>query len=34
MTPALSLLIDPLVHGLQHDPRYKDVLAKIGLPAR
>ena len=35
MTPArgtLSLLIDPLMRGLRHDARYKDLLTKIGLP--
>ncbi len=28
----LSLLIDPLMHGLHHDARYDGLLAKIGLP--
>ena len=31
-TGMLSLLIDPLMRGLMHDARYKDLLAKIGLP--
>jgi TolB-like protein len=31
-TGLLSLLIDPSTRGLQHDPRYKSLLAKIGLP--
>jgi TolB-like protein/Flp pilus assembly protein TadD len=31
-TGLLSLLIDPSMRGLQHDPRYKSLLAKIGLP--
>jgi TolB-like protein/Flp pilus assembly protein TadD len=31
-TGTVSLLIDPLLHGLQHDPRYNSLLAKIGLP--
>src|SRR5262249_7145551 len=30
-TGLLSLLIDPLVRSLQHDPRYKSVLARVGL---
>jgi TolB-like protein/Tfp pilus assembly protein PilF len=30
---TLSLLIDPLLRGLQNDPRYKNLLAKLGLPA-
>jgi len=33
-TGTVSLLIDPLLRGLQHDPRYNRLLAKIGLPAR
>jgi tetratricopeptide (TPR) repeat protein len=33
-TGTLSLLIDPLLRGLQHDPRYDALLAKIGLPVR
>jgi len=32
-TGSLSLLIDPLLRGLRDDPRYKDLLAKLGLPA-
>ena len=31
-TGTVSLLIDPLLRGLQHDPRYNSLLAKIGLP--
>ena len=30
-TGLLSLLIDPLIRSLQHDPRYTSVLAKVGL---
>jgi len=30
---TLSLLIDPLMRGLRDDPRYKILLAKLGLPA-
>jgi serine/threonine-protein kinase len=30
-TGLLSLLIDPLMRGLQHDSRYDGVLAKVGL---
>jgi len=30
---TLTLLIDPLLRGLRDDPRYKDLLAKLGLPA-
>jgi TolB-like protein len=30
---TLSLLIDPLLRGLRDDPRYKNLLAKLGLPA-
>jgi TolB-like protein len=33
-TGTLSLLIDPLMRGLQHDARYSGLLAKIGLPIR
>ena len=32
-TGTLSLLIDPLLRGLRDDPRYKNFLAKLGLPA-
>jgi TolB-like protein/Tfp pilus assembly protein PilF len=32
-TGTLSLLIDPLLRGLRDDPRYKGLLAKLGLPA-
>jgi TolB-like protein/lipoprotein NlpI len=31
-TGLLSLLIDPLIHGLRADPRYKSMLEKIGFP--
>ena len=33
-TGTVSLLIDPLLRGLQHDPRYNILLAKIGLPTQ
>jgi TolB-like protein/cytochrome c-type biogenesis protein CcmH/NrfG len=29
----LGLLVDPLLRGLRDDPRYKNLLAKLGLPA-
>jgi serine/threonine-protein kinase len=29
---ALGLLVDPLLRGLRNDPRYKNLLAKLGLP--
>ena len=29
----LGLLVDPLLRGLRDDPRYKNFLAKLGLPA-
>ena len=32
-TGLLSLRIDPLMQGVRHDPRYHDLLTKIGLPA-
>jgi TolB-like protein/Tfp pilus assembly protein PilF len=32
-TGTLTLLVDPLVRGLHDDPRYKNLLAKLGLPA-
>ena len=32
-TGTLSLLIDPLMRSLRGDPRYKNLLAKLGLPA-
>ena len=32
-TGTLSLLIDPLLRGLREDPRYKSLLAKLGLPS-
>jgi TolB-like protein len=31
-TGVLSLLTDPLMRSLRHDPRYPEMLAKIGLP--
>src|SRR6476661_4216948 len=33
-TGTVSLLIDPLLRGLQHDARYNSLLAKIGLPTQ
>jgi len=30
---TLSLLVDPLLRGLRDDPRYKNLLVKLGLPA-
>ena len=32
-TGTLSILVDPLLHDLRDDPRYKKLLAKLGLPA-
>jgi serine/threonine-protein kinase len=32
-TGTLTLLVDPLLRGLRDDPRYKNLLAKLGLPA-
>jgi serine/threonine-protein kinase len=32
-TGTLGLLIDPLIRDLRTDPRYKNLLAKLGLPA-
>ena len=32
-TGTLSLLIDPLLRGLRNDPRYKNLVDKVGLPA-
>ncbi len=32
-TGTLSLPIDPLMRGLHDDPRYKNLLARLGLPA-
>jgi serine/threonine-protein kinase len=29
---TLSLVVDPLLRGLHDDPRYKNLLAKLGLP--
>ena len=31
-TGTLALLIDPLMRSLRDDPRYKNLLAKLGLP--
>ncbi len=31
-TGTLSVLVDPLMRGLREDPRYKNVLVKLGLP--
>ena len=31
---TLSLAVDPLLRGLHDDPRYKSLLAKLGLPGR
>ncbi|MGE5213916.1 MAG: tetratricopeptide repeat protein [Nitrospirota bacterium] len=31
-TGMLALLIDPLMRGLRGDPRYKNLVAKVGLP--
>jgi serine/threonine-protein kinase len=33
-TGMLSLLIDPLLRGLHHDPRYHSFLVKMGLPMK
>ena len=30
---TLSLLVDPFLRGLHDDPRYKSLLAKLGLPS-
>jgi len=27
-----SLLVDPVLRGLRDDPRYKNLVAKVGLP--
>ena len=32
-TGTLSLLVDPLLRGLRNDPRYKNLIVKVGLPA-
>jgi hypothetical protein len=29
---TLGLAVDPFLRGLQDDPRYKNLLAKLGLP--
>ena len=29
----LGLSVDPLLRGLRDDPRYKNLLVKVGLPA-
>jgi hypothetical protein len=31
-TGTLAILVDPLMRGLRDDPRYKSLLAKLGLP--
>ena len=31
-TGTLALLIDPLMRSLRDDPRYKNLLVKLGLP--
>jgi len=31
-TGTVSFFIDPLLRGLQHDPRYNSLLSTIGLP--
>src|SRR5207248_8855868 len=31
-TGTLTLLVDPLLRGLRDDSRYKNLLAKLGLP--
>jgi serine/threonine-protein kinase len=31
-TGTLTLLVDPLLRGLHDDPRYKNLVAKLGLP--
>jgi TolB-like protein len=33
-TGTLSIFINPFMRGLRHDARYKNLLAKIGLPPR
>jgi hypothetical protein len=33
-TGTLSLFINPFMRGLRQDERYKNLLAKIGLPVR
>ena len=32
-TGTLGLLVDPLLRGLRDDPRYKTLVAKLGMPA-
>jgi predicted Zn-dependent protease len=29
---TLTILVDPLLRGLRDDPRYKNLVAKVGLP--
>ena len=31
---TLTILVDPLLRGLRDDPRYKNLVAKVGLPAK
>jgi len=31
-TGTLTILVDPLLRGLRDDPRYKNLVAKVGLP--
>jgi len=31
-TGMLALLVDPLLHGLRDDPRYKALVAKMKFP--
>jgi len=31
-TGTLALLVDPLLSGLRDDPRYKSLVAKLGMP--
>jgi adenylate cyclase len=31
-TGMLNLLVDPVLRSLRNDPRYKNFLAKLGLP--
>jgi hypothetical protein len=32
-TGTLAILVDPLLHGLRDDPRYKALVAKMNFPA-